>query len=264
MNRRCRSPSAGWPGPAPTSAGRCSAPTRACRWCSSTTRSSTSCRSTTIGEVHLHRQPARPAGTAHPLQRPRFGRRRRLRHGPSRPGRVRLRPRPAGRRARGGRSARAVAVGPADPPAVPVRSTAGATPRSASWARTSTPRTSSRSSIGDPAIEPRLRSFMLSLVDDERGLPRPAVAIELDDLDGVDDAWRTAAARRLPRRPRGPQHRLPLVARRIPRGDAAHRVHLRRGRRAVRRRRDPDQATADREGLKADGSPKGAGWPPGP
>ena len=40
------SPSAGWPGPGPTSVGPCSAPTRACRWSSSTTRSSTSWRST--------------------------------------------------------------------------------------------------------------------------------------------------------------------------------------------------------------------------
>ncbi len=49
----------------------------------------------------------------------------------------------------------------------------------------------------DPAIEPRLQSFMLSMVDDETGAPRPAVAIELANLDGVDDAWRAAAAERL-------------------------------------------------------------------
>jgi phenylacetate-coenzyme A ligase PaaK-like adenylate-forming protein len=49
----------------------------------------------------------------------------------------------------------------------------------------------------DPLIEPRLESFMLSVVDDEAGSPRPAVAIELSDLDGVDDAWRAAAAERL-------------------------------------------------------------------
>ncbi len=49
----------------------------------------------------------------------------------------------------------------------------------------------------DPQVEPRLRSFMLSVVDDERGMPRPAVAIELDDLDGIDDAWRDDAAHRL-------------------------------------------------------------------
>jgi phenylacetate-CoA ligase len=50
---------------------------------------------------------------------------------------------------------------------------------------------------GDPAIEPRLESFMVSVVDDEAGVPRPAVAIELSDLEGVDDAWRAAAAERL-------------------------------------------------------------------
>ena len=38
---------------------------------------------------------------------------------------------------------------------------------------------------------------MLSVVDDETGTPRPAVALELTDLDGVDDAWRLAAAERL-------------------------------------------------------------------
>ena len=38
---------------------------------------------------------------------------------------------------------------------------------------------------------------MLSVVDDETGTPRPAVAIELANLEGVDDAWRLAAAERL-------------------------------------------------------------------
>jgi hypothetical protein len=38
---------------------------------------------------------------------------------------------------------------------------------------------------------------MLSIVDDETGTPRPAVAIELANLEGVDDAWRLAAAERL-------------------------------------------------------------------
>jgi len=38
---------------------------------------------------------------------------------------------------------------------------------------------------------------MLSVVDDANGTPRPAVALEFDDLDGVDDAWRAAAAERL-------------------------------------------------------------------
>jgi phenylacetate-CoA ligase len=49
----------------------------------------------------------------------------------------------------------------------------------------------------DPEVEPRLRSFMLSVVDDEHGTPRPAVAIELTDLEGIDDAWRVATAGRL-------------------------------------------------------------------
>ncbi|MFL5749990.1 MAG: hypothetical protein ACJ767_05175, partial [Chloroflexota bacterium] len=33
--------------------------------------------------------------------------------------------------------------------------------------------------------------------DDETGTPRPSVSLELIDLDGVDDAWRTAGAERL-------------------------------------------------------------------
>jgi phenylacetate-CoA ligase len=49
----------------------------------------------------------------------------------------------------------------------------------------------------DPAVAPRMHSFMLSVIDDETGTPRPSVAIELADLDGVDDAWRLAAAERL-------------------------------------------------------------------
>ncbi len=49
----------------------------------------------------------------------------------------------------------------------------------------------------DPPISGRLHSFMLSVTDDEDGTPRPAVAIELTDTEGVDDAWRTAAAERL-------------------------------------------------------------------
>jgi hypothetical protein len=49
----------------------------------------------------------------------------------------------------------------------------------------------------DPAVAPRLHSFMLSVVDDETGTPRPSVALELADLDGIDDAWRADAAERL-------------------------------------------------------------------
>jgi phenylacetate-CoA ligase len=49
----------------------------------------------------------------------------------------------------------------------------------------------------DPAIEPRLESFMLAAREDERGTTRPMILLELSDLDDVDDAWREAAARRL-------------------------------------------------------------------
>ncbi len=49
----------------------------------------------------------------------------------------------------------------------------------------------------DPHIAPRLHSFMLSVVDDDTGTPRPSVAVELTNLDGVDDAWRVAAGERL-------------------------------------------------------------------
>jgi phenylacetate-CoA ligase len=50
---------------------------------------------------------------------------------------------------------------------------------------------------GDPLIAPRLHSFMLSVVDDATGTPRPAVALELASLEGVDDAWRQAVAVRV-------------------------------------------------------------------
>jgi phenylacetate-CoA ligase len=49
----------------------------------------------------------------------------------------------------------------------------------------------------DPEVGRRMHSFMLSVVDDETGTPRPSVALELTDLDGIDDAWRAAAAERL-------------------------------------------------------------------
>ncbi len=49
----------------------------------------------------------------------------------------------------------------------------------------------------DPAVAPRMHSFMLSVVDDESGTPRPSVALEMTELNGVDDAWRAAAAERL-------------------------------------------------------------------
>jgi phenylacetate-CoA ligase len=50
---------------------------------------------------------------------------------------------------------------------------------------------------GDPLLAPRLHSFQLSVVDDAGGTPRPAVALELTDLEDVDDAWRDALAGRL-------------------------------------------------------------------
>ena len=49
----------------------------------------------------------------------------------------------------------------------------------------------------DPIVAPRMHSFMLSVVDDAEGTPRPSVAVELADLEGVDEAWRLAAAERL-------------------------------------------------------------------
>jgi phenylacetate-CoA ligase len=49
----------------------------------------------------------------------------------------------------------------------------------------------------DPAVGPRMHSFMLSVVDDADGTPRPAIAVELADLDGVDGEWRSAAAERI-------------------------------------------------------------------
>jgi phenylacetate-CoA ligase len=49
----------------------------------------------------------------------------------------------------------------------------------------------------DPLVSGRMHSFMLSVTDDEDGTPRPTVALEFADLDGIDDAWRGAAAERL-------------------------------------------------------------------
>jgi phenylacetate-CoA ligase len=42
----------------------------------------------------------------------------------------------------------------------------------------------------DPQVAPRLHSFLLSVVDDETGTPRPEISLELTDLSGVDDVWR--------------------------------------------------------------------------
>jgi phenylacetate-CoA ligase len=49
----------------------------------------------------------------------------------------------------------------------------------------------------DVDVARRMHSFMLSVVDDETGTPRPSVALELGDMEGVDDAWRAATAERL-------------------------------------------------------------------
>ena len=46
----------------------------------------------------------------------------------------------------------------------------------------------------DPEVAPRLHSFLLSVVDDEAGTPRPEISLELTDLHGVDEAWRQARA----------------------------------------------------------------------
>ncbi len=49
----------------------------------------------------------------------------------------------------------------------------------------------------DADLVPRLHSFLLTTIDDETGTPRPAVALELTDEDGVDDAWRARMSDRL-------------------------------------------------------------------
>jgi len=49
----------------------------------------------------------------------------------------------------------------------------------------------------DAELVPRLHSFLLSVVDDATGTPRPHVALELVEMDGVDDAWRERRADRL-------------------------------------------------------------------
>jgi phenylacetate-CoA ligase len=45
-----------------------------------------------------------------------------------------------------------------------------------------------------PRLARLLHSFMLSVVDDDAGTPRPLVALELTDLNGIDDAWRERIA----------------------------------------------------------------------
>jgi phenylacetate-CoA ligase len=47
---------------------------------------------------------------------------------------------------------------------------------------------------GDSEVAARLHSFLLSVVDDEAGTPRPEISLELTDLHGVDDEWRATRA----------------------------------------------------------------------
>jgi phenylacetate-CoA ligase len=49
----------------------------------------------------------------------------------------------------------------------------------------------------DAELVPRLHSFLLSVVEDSSGTPRPHIALELGDMDGIDDAWRERRADRL-------------------------------------------------------------------
>ena len=49
----------------------------------------------------------------------------------------------------------------------------------------------------DAELVPVLHSFLLSVIDDETGMPRPLVALELTDLAGVDDSWRASMSDRL-------------------------------------------------------------------
>ena len=109
----------------------------------------------------------------------------------------------------------------------------------------------------DPLIGPRLHSFMLSVVDDDSGTPRPSIALELSDVADVDEAWRAAAAERLRdgiavlnldyRSSIGefPEAMLPIVS--------THGV----GAGPVRRGRVSDQAAADRlAGLIPEQAPR--------
>jgi phenylacetate-CoA ligase len=50
---------------------------------------------------------------------------------------------------------------------------------------------------GDRELLRKVHSFMLSVVDDDAGTPRPLVALELNDLEGVDGAWEARTAQQL-------------------------------------------------------------------
>jgi len=49
----------------------------------------------------------------------------------------------------------------------------------------------------DPELARRIHSFMLRVVADADGTPRPSVALELTDLAGVDETWRARVADQL-------------------------------------------------------------------
>ena len=49
----------------------------------------------------------------------------------------------------------------------------------------------------DPELTRRVHSFQLSVLTDATGTPRPGIALELTDDEGVDDTWRESAADRL-------------------------------------------------------------------
>ncbi len=76
-------------------------------------------------------------------------------------------------------------------------SSAGATPRSASWVRTCTRRMSRRRSTRTANAVAGIRSFQLAVVHDESGTPRPGIHLELDEGVAVDDDWRVEWAVKL-------------------------------------------------------------------
>ncbi len=106
----------------------------------------------------------------------------------------------------------------------------------------------------DPEVAPRLHSFLLSVVDDEAGTPRPG---DLPRAHGPPRRRRGVAAgpgRVLRRRAREAQHGLPVLGRGVPQRDAADRPDLRPRRGPVPRRRAPDQAAADRDRVVRHGT----------
>ena len=126
-------------------------------------------------------------------------------------------------------------------------STAGATRRSASWARTSTPRTSRRSSTATRRSRRGCTRSCSSVVDDETGTPRPVGRGRADATSTASTTHGVAAAAERLRDGLGalnidyrsslgefPGAMLPIVS-----------TYARR-RGPVRRRRDADQAAADR------------------